>query len=280
MKTCGKCASSLSLDAFGRHGKSPDGRQAWCRSCQSEYGRVRRAELAAREDISLPATKWCPRCETVKAADQFHKHKQTRDGLQAYCAGCSLMARREWEHRHAEAVAGKRAEKVARAAQRPDGVKTCTKCGETKPVLSFYLHRGTKDGRATYCAECQKAHTRAWNAANREKIAARNAAWSAANPGRKKRDHRQYWLKMYGLDQEAYNAMLAAQDGLCAICQHPESYIDARTGDPRKLAVDHCHKTGRVRGLLCGRCNRGIGQFADDSSRVERAAAYLRGVAE
>lgn len=212
----------------------------------------------------------------MKSSEDFHRKRDTKDGLQTYCAECHLAVRAEWTARHADAIAGKYAEKIARAAAEPDGLKTCTKCAETKPLLSFYLHRGTRDGRSTYCAECQKAATRAWNAANRDRIKARNAAHAAENPDQRRRDHRQYWLKMYGLDQASYAAMLEAQGGVCAICQQPERVIDSRTGEPRRLSVDHCHTTGKVRGLLCGHCNRGIGQFADDYERAFRAAAYLR----
>lgn len=187
-----------------------------------------------------------------------------------------MAVRREWEERHAEAIALKRAERQVRASQRPDGVKACTRCGVTKPLLDFYIHRGTRDGRSTHCAACQRARTREWNAANKDRIKARNAEYAAANPGQRKRDHRQFWLKMYGLTQETYAAMLEKQGGVCAICFLPERVIDSRTGEPRRLSVDHCHSSGRVRGLLCGRCNRSIGQFADDHERLERAAAYLR----
>jgi hypothetical protein len=160
--------------------------------------------------------------------------------------------------------------------------KTCTKCHQTKPVLSFYAHRGTKDRVSTYCKDCQKAASRAWTAAHAEHVRARNAAYNAdpANRAKKPRANRQWWLKQYGIDVEQYEAMLADQGGVCAICLLPERYVDARTGNPRRLSVDHDHQTGRVRGLLCGRCNRSVGQFADDHERLARAAAYLRRAAE
>jgi hypothetical protein len=197
------------------------------------------------------------------------------DGLQPYCGECSLAVRREWKERHAEAVAAKQAEKLLRGAE-SNAPKTCTKCGGTKPAQAFYLHRGTKDGRATHCIDCQKARTREWNAANRAKVAARYAASKDARDDNWRRDQRHLWLRRYGLTPEDYDRMLQEQGGTCAICQLPERYIDARTGETRRLAVDHCHITGKVRGLLCGRCNRSIGQFADDHERLLRAAAYLR----
>lgn len=68
----------------------------------------------------------------------------------------------------------------------------------------------------------------------------------------------------YGLLPDEYNAMMEAQDGLCAICQkRPAKY------------VDHCHETGKVRGILCPGCNTAIGQFEDDLDIINRAIHYL-----
>lgn len=238
-----------------------------------EYSKVARARRVAGP---TPDSKFCGRCKQAKPAADFHRHKRSKDGLQPYCVLCSNLIRREYESRNAEAIALRRAEKLAIRAS-PDERKTCTRCGVERPLIEFYRHRGTKDGRATHCSECQRARTREWNAANRDRIKQRNAAARLADPERKRRDHRQFWLRAYGLDEEAYQALLVAQNYVCAICQSPETWIDARTGDPRRLAVDHCHKTGKVRGLLCGSCNRGIGQFRDDPSLLKRASVYLQG---
>lgn len=65
-----------------------------------------------------------------------------------------------------------------------------------------------------------------------------------------------------------YDAVLASQDGGCAICgAKPKT---------RRLNIDHCHATGQVRGLLCPRCNRGLGWFGDRIDRLHAAAVYLR----
>lgn len=71
----------------------------------------------------------------------------------------------------------------------------------------------------------------------------------------------------YGITLAQYNKVLKFQDGVCAICERPPG----RT----RLSVDHCHRTGLLRGLLCNRCNRAIAHFQDDASRLEKAALYL-----
>jgi len=76
--------------------------------------------------------------------------------------------------------------------------------------------------------------------------------------------------KKYGITAAEFDAMVAAQGGGCAIC------TVSVNPDANNLAVDHCHTTGRVRGILCGRCNRGIGNFNDDPSLLEKAVIYLR----
>lgn len=78
----------------------------------------------------------------------------------------------------------------------------------------------------------------------------------------------------FGLPLAEYMSMHTAQGGLCGACGQPET--ETRNGKVCWLAVDHCHDTGEVRGLLCGACNKGIGHFGDSSERLEMGAAYLR----
>jgi len=91
---------------------------------------------------------------------------------------------------------------------------------------------------------------------------------------RRKVKERQYSLAKYGITTEQYDAMFLTQNGLCAICKKPEVNIDHNTKTIRALAVDHCHKTGRVRKLLCSSCNMGIGQFNHDPELIRAAAIY------
>lgn len=106
---------------------------------------------------------------------------------------------------------------------------------------------GTEEGKAAY----KKAHREAYPMLRRAK----------------------FLQRQFGLPLAEYMRMHAAQAGLCGICNQPET--ETRNGKICWLAVDHCHSSGEVRGLLCGACNKGIGQFGDDPARLRAAADYL-----
>ncbi len=164
-------------------------------------------------------------------------------------------------------------------------MKRCKKCGESKPLSDFYKAAGTRDGRRGECISCNLAAQAAKNRANPELNRQRVREWQQANPervaakhaeyradGRKSLSNRKSHLKRkYSLTLEEYEEMLAKQGGGCAICGRP----------PRpdiSLHVDHDHETGRIRGLLCFRCNNALGDFLDDYSLLQEAAGYLANV--
>jgi hypothetical protein len=88
------------------------------------------------------------------------------------------------------------------------------------------------------------------------------------------RDRAAKQKKAHGVTPEFYSKMIATQHGRCAICGR-----DLSTLPPKKVHIDHDHKTGIVRGILCHWCNLGIGKFKDDPSALRRAFAYIRGSA-
>ena len=138
--------------------------------------------------------------------------------------------------------------------------KVCTKCKQKKPVGDFYSGRATryKDGYPQ-CKIC---------------IAKKNKQWRRKNKERIKYLSRKQILKGYGLTPDQYDILLESQNGVCAICGKPETRV--LKGKLCELAVDHDHKTGRVRGLLCVRCNLGIGSFGDSSELTQKAVEYLK----
>ena len=112
-----------------------------------------------------------------------------------------------------------------------------------------------------------------WRQKNRTRYNGLVNEWRANNPTKVTR----YKLKeRYNITTERYDEMLTAQNHRCAICGNEEIFNHPITNKTVKLAVDHCHTTGKVRGLLCMDCNRGLGKFHDDVVKLEAAIIYLR----
>jgi hypothetical protein len=93
------------------------------------------------------------------------------------------------------------------------------------------------------------------------------------NPAQRARNLRSN-LRRYGVTPEWYGAKLTEQGGRCAICGRTPPVDGVKSAS--RLHVDHCHDTGDVRGLLCNRCNPGVGYFGHDPALLEAAAAYMR----
>lgn len=108
-----------------------------------------------------------------------------------------------------------------------------------------------------------KAYNARYRAANREKVRATHRAWSAANREKIRVRKRMY---RYGVSPEAFQLMLLGQKNACGICKE----VFSKPPD-----VDHCHVTGKVRGLLCGICNHALGGFKDSLEILENAKEYL-----
>ena len=112
------------------------------------------------------------------------------------------------------------------------------------------------------------AATRKWQAANPEKVRETQRAYKAANPEKTKISRRRCGIRTYGITPEQHATLLAEQNGLCAICRRLPK-------EGRELAIDHCHRSTQVRGLLCSNCNNGLGRFKDNPELLYEAAAYL-----
>lgn len=151
----------------------------------------------------------------------------------------------------------------------------------------WYLeHREDQIARALAWAAAhpdeRQAGQRKWYARNgatyrdehREQLRANQRRWHAAHAGQKSVDNRTQLLRRYGMTRADYDAMLAAQDGRCAICRKVETHKDRR-GNVTRLAIDHDHSTGAVRALLCHACNVALGSFGDDPDLIRAAAAYI-----
>lgn len=130
---------------------------------------------------------------------------------------------------------------------------------------------GKAGGMKERCDACLPASTiryNEWKVKHPNAIKEQAARWRKNNPERKKFHGRKYELKkQYGITIEEYEAMVAAQGGRCAICERKPN---------DKLCVDHDHKTNEVRGLLCRKCNLGLGGFEDDAASLLSAERYIQ----
>lgn len=151
--------------------------------------------------------------------------------------------------------------------------KTCTKCNISKPLHFFSKDKKKSDGLCSHCKSCQNIDKKRNNEArkkyyqcNKTSILNQLRQKYKANPiAAKSRDLK----KTYGIDIEQYNAILLLQDSSCAICKKHSSNFE------RSLAVDHCHSSGKVRGLLCINCNRAVGNLKDSIDLAKNLISYL-----
>lgn len=130
--------------------------------------------------------------------------------------------------------------------------KKCYVCKEVKSLSEFYRNRSKKDGYKLECKACCKTPATKYSKAYYRK-------------------NKDTWTEI----SSNYRELFEKQSGVCAICSQPES-ITSKDGSVRRLAVDHCHKTGTIRGLLCSSCNVALGQFKDSTDSLARAIEYLK----
>ena len=133
--------------------------------------------------------------------------------------------------------------------------KLCKTCNVTKPIINFVKSTNTKSGYRHICKDC-------FNAYYRQR---RIDKWEVVR-GYEKKFHTKRRLKYeYGITESDYNSIAEAQNYKCKICN-----------TETKLVVDHCHKTNKVRGLLCNPCNMALGLLKDNINSLENAKTYLQ----
>lgn len=130
-------------------------------------------------------------------------------------------------------------------------MKVCTKCKREKPLSEFYIKRrkDCKNGYSAYCKLCQNSSSAKYYNKNKQAASARR---------------RKQTLKKYGITEAKYQQMLNKQGGTCLFCSNTEA------SPGKRLMIDHCHVTGKVRALLCFACNSRIGWFENNRERLEK----------
>lgn len=130
-------------------------------------------------------------------------------------------------------------------------LKTCTLCKEKKSLSEYHYHKQTKDNLQTRC-----------------KVCIRKVEKERYGPEKRDRTINTNLKKRFGISLQYYDDLFEKQNGLCAICNGPST-------DNKRLHIDHDHTTGKLRELLCARCNLGIGHFNDQIDVLAKAIQYL-----
>lgn len=149
-------------------------------------------------------------------------------------------------------------------------MKKCSKCKEIKNLTDFYKDRASPNGVKSRCKMCKSADKKEALQIYRQN----NPAKIFKKYSNSKERRRTNVCEKYGITLFRYEKMLKEQNNTCAICKEPET-MKKKNGTLQNLAIDHCHKTGIVRGLLCSKCNTGIGYFKENRNILKNAITYL-----
>lgn len=205
----------------------------------------------------LPDSRVCTKCGLDKPLSEFSKASRGKYGRKANCKACDSA---RW-YANPKSQALPPGEVKRRLEERRGDTKKCNGCGEIKPRTEFHKASDGVHGPIlqTICKICHAARVREWYS--------RTGGQSDTN------DRRLNLKQLYGITLDEYDAMLAAQGGVCAICKREER--SKRDGKIMRMPVDHCHTTGRVRGILCHACNRAIGLLGEDADVIRKVIKYL-----
>lgn len=192
-------------------------------------------------------TKLCTTCGEVKSIDLFAKPKRE------YCKPCNNKRIKAWRDAQRAIVL------AARGPIIPRTEKPCKKCSTVYPIEHYYLQGGD---RGSYCRKCCSAIASERRKNMRVDVLAR--------------ERLRYKTKRMGTTPEWFDNTLTKQNGVCAICGNGETHPTKAGGETRSLAIDHNHKTGEVRGLLCCKCNQSLHLLERNRDWAQAAVRYLQ----
>lgn len=155
-----------------------------------------------------------------------------------------------------------------------ENMKICACCKEEKPSTSFHKKQSTKDGLHNYCKPCVAKKNKEWVLNNKERHKNTCSNWYKANKDKaNKRSTEWHYQTYYGISYSDFLTLANTQNNKCQICS-----VDLTFGTEKKATkavLDHCHTTGKIRGVLCSACNTALGKFKDDTLILSEAINYL-----
>lgn len=149
-------------------------------------------------------------------------------------------------------------------------MEVCKRCGIKRSYIDFHIVKECRGGRRPVCKFCIRKQQKKRYDDNAEFARARQRKWHTDNP----RASRGSKLKStYGITIEQYDAMFISQGGICLICGCPETV--KRNGKIKNLSIDHNHVTGKIRGLLCQKCNQALGLLGENPVTINSLLKYI-----
>ena len=211
----------------------------------------------------------CSKCKIEKPFSDFYKDKTKKNGLRSQCIQCIKV-------KYEDPVENKKR------------AKRCKNWRENNPEKVTRYNDKTKEHRKEYRElnrDSIKTRQQEWYEKNKERILFLRKENYYLNTEEIKKRHKAYrdkplskertrnnnLMRQYGIDINGYNQILESQNYTCAICGSNETGAVGKN----HFSVDHCHKTGKIRGLLCKGCNIMLGEAQDDPRILSRAIEYL-----
>lgn len=148
-------------------------------------------------------------------------------------------------------------------------MKKCSTCRKQLSFNNFVKDKNTKTGYNAQCKKCRRKYNQEYVRRPEVKAKAR-----LRNKDPKIIAYHKNWhlKKRYNITLEEWSQILQKQNNKCMICKDPLTF--------KLIPVDHSHTSGKIRGILCNFCNRGLGWFKDSPDVLRRAANYLEGIPE
>ena len=187
-----------------------------------------------------PEERACTKCEKVKPLSEFHNQSTGKYGKHAKCKLCMNKIAKI----HGEMSRERNRQRNLKSFHRESDLKSCGQCNEVKPRSEFSYCRTNLDGKQYQCKKC--------DVIRRDRDKQKIIEWAL--------------LRKYGITIAERDAMFTSQDGKCNICSI----------DNVDLQVDHCHATGKVRGLLCQPCNMALGSIESLEKHKLQVNSHLK----
>lgn len=235
----------------------------------------------------------CRKCKTHKPLSEYTPNRWTKSGHTSQCKACALSYSHQWRRENPDKAAASdkrrlerlKLQRYSKPSRYPERItaegRLCNRCEFRKDPSEFGKYTGNPDGISNRCKPCMREAARESRYSQLEVARARERL-----KGKKQYDKNREKILVrrasgrlkyrYGLTRDLLEEMFLDQEGKCAICQ---SEVVLPNGEGKSIGtanIDHCHKTGRVRGLICTFCNHGLGSFRDNPEALESAIRYLK----